>query len=421
MSMLRTLRTAWPPALAVLLIPALAFGQAYARVEGTVVDETGEPVAGATVVVTSDEIGYRKTLDTNKKGHFAVAFVDGTREYLFRLEKEGHETVEQSLKPSVGESLKKEFVLPAAGSGARGGTTETGSAADPLVVVFNEGVAALRAGDLDTAEKKFLRATELNSRMPEAPAALAGIYLERGDGERALAMAGKTLELDPDNAAALRVLHDVYRERGDQAKAAEALERLKSVEGGGTEAAIRLYNEGVEATRQNDLEGARSRFEEALAADPELAPAHGALARIYYAQEHWDQAIAAAEKAYQLDPGQAGALKYAYEGYRKKGDTEQARRVFAVMSEADPEGTAGSLFEAGIAMFNAGDMAGAQQALEQALEADPDLPKAHYTLGLSYANTGDNAKAIEHLKRFLELAPDDPDAGTAKEMLDYLS
>jgi tetratricopeptide (TPR) repeat protein len=234
-------------------------------------------------------------------------------------------------------------------------------------------------------------------------------------------MAGKTLELDPDNAAALRVLHDVYRERGDQAKAAEALERLKSVEGGGTEAAIRLYNEGVEATRQNDLEGARSRFEEALAADPELAPAHGALARIYYAQEHWDQAIAAAEKAYQLDPGQAGALKYAYEGYRKKGDTEQARRVFAVMSEADPEGTAGSLFEAGIAMFNAGDMAGAQQALEQALEADPDLPKAHYTLGLSYANTGDNAKAIEHLKRFLELAPDDPDAGTAKEMLDYLS
>jgi tetratricopeptide (TPR) repeat protein len=91
------------------------------------------------------------------------------------------------------------------------------------------------------------------------------------------------------------------------------------------------------------------------------------------------------------------------------------------MSEADPEGTAGSLFEAGIAMFNAGDMAGAQQALEQALEADPDLPKAHYTLGLSYANTGDNAKAIEHLKRFIELAPDDPDAGTAKEMLDYLS
>jgi Tfp pilus assembly protein PilF len=71
-------------------------------------------------------------------------------------------------------------------------------------------------------------------------------------------------------------------------------------------------------------------------------------------------------------------------------------------------------------MFNAGNMAGAQQALEQALQADPDLPKAHYTLGLAYANTGDSAKAKEHLQRFLELAPDDPDAATAKEMLDYL-
>jgi len=424
--MLRTLRTAWPLALAVVLVPALASAQAYARVEGTVVDENGEPVADAKVVITSAEIGYDKTVETNKKGGFAVAFVDGTRSYRVKLEKEGHQAVEGTLKPQIGESVKQEFVLPSAGSGARGGVTtpqeaDPSAAADPFVTVFNEGVAALRSNDLDTAERKFLRAMELNPKAPQPPAALADVYLERGDGANALAMAERTLALAPDNSQALRVAHDVYRERGDQAKAAETLERLKSVEGGGTEVAVRLYNEGVELSRTGDLDGARTRFEEALAADPELAPAHAALARVYYAQERWDEAIAAAEKAYQLDPAQAGTLKYAYESYRRKGDTDQAQRVFALMSEADPEGAAGSLLEAGIAMFNAGDMPGAQQALEKALQADPDLPQAHYTLGLSYANTGDKARAIEHLKRFLELAPDDPEAGSAKEMLDYLS
>jgi len=419
--MLRMLRTAWPLALACLLLPGPAFGQAYARLQATVVDENGDPVAGAKVAITCEEIGYSKSLETDKKGRFAVAFVDGTREYLVRLEKEGHETVEQELDPEVGENLKKEYVLPAAGSGAQGGSKESGPGVEPLVAVFNEGVEALRTGDYDTAEQKFLRAMEINSKMAEPPAALAGIYLQRGDADRALEMAERALAIDSGNAAALRVAHDVYRERGEQAEAAEMLERLKSTEGGGTEVAIRLFNEGVEATRANDLERARARFEEALGADPELAPAHGALARIYYAQEQWDEAIVAAEKAYELDPAQVTALKYAYEGYRRKGDTEEARRIFAEMTRADPEGTAGSLFERGIAMFNAGDMAGAQQALEQALEADPDLPKAHYTLGLAYANTGDNAKAAEHLKRFLELAPDDPDAGTAREMLDYLT
>jgi len=417
--MLRTLRAAWPLALAALLVPGLLFAQAQGRVKVTVVDEKGEPVPGVAVTITSDEIGYHKEIETDKKGQLAVIFVDATRAYSFRLEKEGYKPVTEQVDPLSGGNLEKEIVLPSKGSAAAGGSIEAGPTTDPAVNVFNEGVTALQAGDRDTAKQKFRRAMELNSRMPQAPAVLAGIYADEGDAEQAVAMAEKALAIDPDNARALRVLYDVYRQRGEQAEADEVLERMKTAEGG-TETAIRIFNEGAEAARLGDLDGARARFEEALEVDPELAAAHGALARVYYVQEQFDQAIAAAEKAYQLDPGQASALKYAYESHRRKGDTEQARRVFAEMAEADPVGTATALYERGIAMFNAGDMEGAAQALEQALEANPDLPKGHYTLGLAYVNTGDSGKAKEHLQRFLELAPEDPDAGTAREMLEYL-
>ncbi len=42
-------------------------------------------------------------------------------------------------------------------------------------------------------------------------------------------------------------------------------------------------------------------------------------------------------------------------------------------------------------------------------------------LGLCYVGEDNKEKAKEHLGKFLELAPNDPDAGTAQEMLKYLS
>ncbi len=408
-------------ALAALLVPGLLFAQAQARVEVTVVDEKGQPVPDASITITCAEIGYDKTLQANNKGKVSVIFVDGTRIYDFKLEKEGYETVTQTVDPVSGGNLKRELILPTAGSGAAGGSTEAGPAgtADPAINVFNEGVVALQAGDKATAKEKFHRAMEMNEKMVEAPSALAGIYAEEGDSEQALAMAEKTVVLDPANVRALRVLYDVHKERGDDAEAEAILQQLKTAEGG-TETAVRIFNEGAEAARLGDVTAARARFEEAVSVDPELAPAYAALARVYLLQKEYDKTIEVAQKAYELDPGQAAVLKYEYEAYRLKGDTEKAQEVFLKLAEVDPKGTAGALYERGTAMFNAGDMAGAQQAFEQALQADPGQVKAHYHLGLAYTNTGDNAKAKEHLQRFIELAPDDPDASTAKEMLQYL-
>lgn len=419
--MLRKIHLALAAALIALLVPGLLFAQAQARVEVTVVDEKGQPVPDVSVQVTSPEIGYDRTFETNKKGKFSVIFVDGTRNYDFRLQKEGYETVTEMVDPQSGGNMKKELILPTAGSGASGGSTEAGptGTADPAVNVFNEGVVALQAGDKETAKHKFQRAMEMNDQMVEPPSALAGIYAEEGDDAQARAMAERTIALDPGNARALRILYDLYKKQGDQEKAAQMLEQLKTADGG-TDTATRIFNEGAQAARVGDVETARARFEEAISVDPELAPAYAALANVYLVQKEYDKVIEAAQKAYELDPGQTAVLKYEYEAHRLKGDDAKAQEVFARLAEADPSGTAGALYERGIDLFNKGDMAGAKQALEQALQADPSQAKAHYTLGLAYANTGENGKAKEHLQRFLELAPEDPDAGTAKEMLSYL-
>jgi Flp pilus assembly protein TadD len=109
-----------------------------------------------------------------------------------------------------------------------------------------------------------------------------------------------------------------------------------------------------------------------------------------------------------------------YEAYRRLGQEDKALEVFEELAATDPEGLAEALYEQGRNAFQAGDTAQAVQALEQAVQANPDHARAHYMLGLAYANSDQKAKAKEHLQKFVELAPDDPEASAAKEMIAYL-
>jgi Tfp pilus assembly protein PilF len=407
-------------ALVASFVAAGLWADAQGRLQATVVDENGNPVADATVTITSDEIGYHRDFTTDKKGRFSVIFVDATRTYTLKFSKQGFANHQQPFKPAVGENLREEFTFPTRAAAAP--APAPGAAVDsrnPAINLFNEGVTAVQAGDLATAKQKFLEASQKDPSLAEPFSALAGIHLEEKDYAEAEAMAAKVLAIDSTNSRALRILYDIYHARGETAKADETLAKLKQYEKG-TDTAIRVFNEGAEAARVGDLAAARSRFEEALQVDPELAPAHAALSTIYLAQKEYDKAIAAADAALAIDPGRSEVLKIKYESYRQLGDEAKAREVFAEMVEQDPAGTAGALFKRGIERFNASDMPGATTAFEQALAADPSHAKAHYMLGLCYVNTGENAKAKEKLTRFLELAPDDPDAATAQEMLKFI-
>jgi len=414
-------------ALLVLLVPAasaLAVGQG--RLQGEVVDENGKPVAGVTIRATNDEIGYDNTFDTNKAGKFQMLVVDATRAYTLTLTKDGHATVTEPTKLEPGGITRKTFTLPSKDAAPSAASSAPASGSNRAVNAFNEGVRALQAGDRAAAKEHFLQAVELDPEMPQPHSVLAGIYLDEKDYAEAIEASRRVLEIQPDDLRALQTLYDAYSATGDEAKAGEILAKLSSIEGGGTDAAVRVFNLGAEAVRVGDVEGAIAHFRKAVELDPGLAPGHLALARLHLARSEYDEALAAADEALAAAGAEekAGLIvdvhKVRYEAYRDTGQDAKAQEVFAELSAADPKGLGETLFEQGRDAFEANQMEPAKQALGQVLQVDPDHPRAHYFLGLVYVNLGDTAKAKEHLARFVELAPDDPEVASANDMLGYL-
>ena len=409
---------------AVLLLPATAaLAQAQGRLQAKVVDTEGNPVAGVEVLVTQDDIGFRNTIETNKRGRFTLMVLDATRVYTFQFEKEGMPPVTQTYKIESGGTSHHTFTLapqaPEADAPDTGGRNAAPSGRNEAINTFNEGVLALQGGDKAAARAKFEEAVALDANMPQPYSVLAGLYLDAEEYDQAIAAAEKLLELSPDDPAALMVLYDAHEAKGDSAAARQYLDRLGSA-GGGTDAAIRVFNAGADAARAGDLDSALTLFDKAIEIDPELAPAHAATARLLLARERYDDALAAAERALAADPDLVEVQRVRYEAYRRLGQEDKALEVFEELAAADPEGLAETLYEQGRSAFQAGDTAQAVQALEQAVQAKPDHARAHYMLGLSYANAGDSGKAKQHLQKFVELAPDDPEASTAQEMIKYM-
>src|SRR5262245_63102003 len=60
-------------AMTMVMSSAVLFAQADARFTGTVLDQTGATVAGATVVVKDEKTGVERTVLSNAEGRYVVA------------------------------------------------------------------------------------------------------------------------------------------------------------------------------------------------------------------------------------------------------------------------------------------------------------------------------------------------------------
>ncbi len=394
--------------------------QAHGRINLTVEDEKGKPVEGVHIKVTSPESSaFERELVTDKKGRAKLLVNDATKSYRFKIELEGYHPIDHTIKVQVNETHRETLELQPRAEAKKLKPVSTQGRVSKTGKAFNEGLTALRAGDLDVAEQKLLEVLERESDMAPAHQALARLYLQRKDYSSTLASAQRLLEIEPDNAQGWRALYEAQVGLGNDEEADKALAALAGLDQGGDAPAL-LYNEGVRALQSGDSSTAKAKFLDALELQSDLVPAMVALTRIYLAEDNAQEAVKSVEAAIALEGDQIDALALRYEAYRRLGDAEKTQAAFDDFAGADPQRVAQLLLEGGVGMFNAGDAAGARDQLERALELNPDLPKALYSLGLSYLSLGESDKARASLERFLELAPDDPDAPGAKEMLGFL-
>lgn len=267
-------------ALAVLLFagltasPLLAAGEG--RILGTIADSTGAPVEGAKITLTRPGTSYKLEKISDKKGQFMLLILDATQEYQIKIEKEGYAPFESPIKPKLEEALRLQFTLekPAAA------VAQEPTAANQAILAYNDGVVALKGGDLTAAIAKFEESTQFDAKLAEPHIALAELYLEQKKYTASRDSADRYLALKPDDVRALKAKYDALVGLGEKDKASAVLEALSKLDAS-NDTAVRVVNEGVNLFNTGKVAEAIPLFERALTLDPKLAKAHYLLGLSY--------------------------------------------------------------------------------------------------------------------------------------------
>ena len=99
---------------ALLCCSGHAYGQAVGSIQGTVVDQSGSAIVGATVTITAQATGAARTGATDDNGHYNVTFLPAAV-YTVRVEFKGFQTTEtKDVKLQVDENRELDFTLAAA-------------------------------------------------------------------------------------------------------------------------------------------------------------------------------------------------------------------------------------------------------------------------------------------------------------------
>ena len=202
---------------------------------------------------------------------------------------------------------------------------------------------------------------------------------------------------------------------------------LKTVHQAAAEGSMQLleqpgYKELEEAKKlmmAGDMEGARAKFAEAVAAKPDLLPALAGLAEVNYEIGDMAGALAAARDCLAEEEESIQCLAIAVNASGEIGDETARAEYMARYQELNPEDPT-ILFNDAAVFLNKLDDENARPLLEKCIEVDPDFPECNFEYGMLLLRTGDMEGAKTYLQKYLEVAPDGPLAATAEETIKYL-
>jgi tetratricopeptide (TPR) repeat protein len=274
-----------------------------ARVEGTVKNEKGEPIAGAKVHLRWKQNTDGPDLTTDKKGKWAMLGIVGGA-WNIDFEAPGYQTrqISAELKeaernPPIDIQLQP---APQAKSGEEvisiGGKRVSKQTADAI----ERGNAALDAKKYAEAREAYLQAL---AEVPDNPALLmrvaAASYAD-GKLDDAVKYAHQAADADPQDPAPWRMIAEIELQRGnlDAGQAALAKVPAEKIKDGQP-----YLNMGILLLNKKKAAEAETAFSKAVSVQPDLADAYymRALARVQLKKKA--DARADLEKYLQLAPG----------------------------------------------------------------------------------------------------------------------
>ena len=292
--MSKTLTASFLALAAVLMLATGALAQST-MIKGKVIDGQGQPIVGAAVVIEFKGGTNRKfQTKSDKRGEF-VQLLTESGEYMVTASAEKVGTQSAPVRVRLGAPADVTITLtPGAG------------AADPAKAaankMFDEGVAASRAGDHDTAIARFTEAVKASPDCSDCYYNLGVSQLQKKDEKGAEESWKKVLELKPDNANALNALATLYnnQKRFDEAAAMSA--KAGSAGGATGGSADATYNQGIILWNQGKIAEAKTKFEEAIKADPNFADAHYQLGMALLNEGKMPEAVGSFESYLKLAP-----------------------------------------------------------------------------------------------------------------------
>lgn len=306
----------------------------------------------------------------------------------------------------------------------------------------NLGIKAAEANKLHEAERHFAAAASLAPSEPSTRNNYGAILMRLGRTAEARAQFEASLKLNPDQVSALTNLAQIYFDLGQpddlrmartlleragknvsdpQISHALVVTRLKLgqvlIDKGLLDEAIAELSSALTADAKNvdvivslsrahmlnkDLRAAGRTLESAVAGGLDHAKIYAALAEVYEADGHFENAIPAMRLAVARDP-QNEAYHFRY-GLLLTDSHAPAAGILRLQEALDRFPNSTRLWLAlGIAQLTHGRNAEAEDSFKRSLAADAKLVPALAYLGVTYAERGQYEKAIEFYERAIAL------------------
>jgi tetratricopeptide (TPR) repeat protein len=241
------------------------------------------------------------------------------------------------------------------------------------------GIAADKERKFDTAIAEFKKATEIDPSLGDGFIALGQAYMESGEYGSAIPALKHALELAKQSVATLLAAYP------DSARAHQAMA------------------ENYYVLRR--MQDAEKEYQEALKLRPGLPEAHLALGLVYAGAFQWPKAEEQFRQQVKLQPGNAEAAYRLGEALLEQGKAREARAELMRADQLMPE-MPETLYSLGKAASLEGDAASAEKAWTKLLSLEKQsslAAQAHFGLAGIYRKQGKTSEAKKEMQEFESL------------------